>query len=279
MVLPWVHVGPRRGRRTTTCRPWRILPGPGNFSGDRRAIASMRAVMAVSGRNACPAPAILASRVPGAGSSRRKPGACRPFVAPDEPAPEAPVVWLQRLSRHVIVTAADRIGPPAQLDFDIRRIPFNTHVHIDAHGRQHVILKSSVLHVVLVVSGPLITMAPVRLQFASHGMTRLGQHIDALGALAHLLLDRRLAMPADRPGEVDRIKLRDAIIALDGERAGVTRREIATVIYGAERVTEEWAHPDGRLKAVIKRDVLRGRRMVTGGYCNLVAGGTLAVAA
>ena len=122
-------------------------------------------------------------------------------------------------------------------------------------------------------------MAPVRLQFTSHGMTRLGQHIDALGALAHLLLDRRLAMPADRPGEVDRIKLRDAIIALDGERSGATRREIATVIYGAKRVAEEWSDPNGRLKAVIKRDLLRGRRMIAGGYRNLVAGGTFAIAA
>jgi hypothetical protein len=198
-------------------------------------------------------------------------------VAPDEPAPEAPVVWLPSLSRHVIPTAADRIA--AQLDFDIRPIPFNAHIHIDGHGSQHVVLKSSVLHVVLIVSGPLITMAPVRLQFTSHGLTQLGHHIDALGALAHLLLGRRLAIPADRPGEVDRIKLRDAVIALDGEYAGATRREIAAVIYGSERVAEEWSDPNGRLKAVIKRDLLRGRRMVAGGYRQLVAGGTFAVAA
>lgn len=235
--------------------------------------------MAVSRRDHCPVRAIHTSPGRGAGSSRRKPGASCPFAAPDKPAPEAPVVWLQSLSRHVIASSADRIGPPAELDFDVRRIPFHAHIHIDAHGSQHVILKSSVLHVALVVSGPLITMAPVRLQFASHGMARLGPHIDALGALAHLLLGRRLATAADRPGEVDRIKLRDAIIALDGERSGATRREIASVIYGAERVAEEWTHPDGRLKAVIKRDVLRGRRMVAGGYRLLVAGGTFAVAA
>lgn len=233
----------------------------------------------MSRRDRCPAHAIPTSPDRDAGSSRRKPGASCPFAAPDEPAPEAPVIWLQNLSRHVIASNADRIGAPDQLDFDIRHIPFTAHVHIDALGSQHVVLKSSVLHVVLLVSGPLITMAPVRLQFASHGLTRLGQHIDALGALAHLLIGRRLAIPADRPGEVDRIKLRDAIIALDGERAGATRREIATVIYGAERVAEEWTHPDGRLKAVIKRDVLRGRRLVAGGYRNLVAGGTLAIAA
>ena len=177
------------------------------------------------------------------------------------------------------MTAADRIGPPAQLDFDIRRLPLNAHVHIDALGSQHLILKSPLFHVVLLISGPLITMAPVRLQFASQGIARLGPHIDALAALAHLLVGRRLANPADRPGEVDRIKLRDALIALDGERSGATRRESASVIYGAERVAEEWTDPDGRLKAVIKRDVLRGRRMIAGGYRNLVAGGTFAIAA
>lgn len=279
MVSPSVHVGPRRGCPTTTYRISRIPPGPGSSSGARRAIASRPAFTVVSRRDRCPAPAIPTSPDRGADSSRRKPGASCLFAAPDKPAPEAPVIWLQNLSRHVIASNADRIGAPDQLDFDIRHIPFNAHVHIDAHGRQHVILKSSVLHVVLLVSGPLITMAPVRLQFASHGMARLGPHIDALGALAHLLLGRRLAIPADRPGDVDRIKLRDAIIALDGERAGATRRDIATVIHGAGRVAEEWSHPNGRLKAVIKRDVLRGRRMLAGGYRNLVAGGTFAVAA
>jgi hypothetical protein len=220
----------------------------------------MPAFTVVSRRDRCPAPAIPSSPARDGDSSRRKPGASCPFAPPCEPAPDAPVIWLQDLSRHVIASKADRIGPPDQLDFDIRRIPFNAHVHIDAHGSQHVILKSPEL-----VSGPLITLAPVRLRFASHGVARLGPHIDALGALAHLLLGRRLAIPADRPGEVDRIKLRDAIIALDGERSGATRREIAAVIYGAERVAEEWSHPNGRLKAVLKRQ--------------LVAGGTFAVAA
>lgn len=66
---------------------------------------------------------------------------------------------------------------------------------------------------------------------------------------------------------------RNAIIAIDGERAGATRREIASVIYGHDDVDSEWGQSD-RLKAMVKRDVQRGRRLLAGGWRDLVAGRT-----
>ncbi|MFM9940283.1 MAG: DNA -binding domain-containing protein [Hyphomicrobiaceae bacterium] len=104
----------------------------------------------------------------------------------------------------------------------------------------------------------------------------LDRHVDALAALAHVLAVSNRASRSDRPGDVDRIKLRDSIIALDGDRAGATRREIAVAIYGPNRVADEWSEPNGRLKAVIKRDIIRGRQLVAGSYRKLVARGTFA---
>lgn len=148
------------------------------------------------------------------------------------------------------------------------------HLHLDALGRQYLILKGTATHVVLHISGPLVTTGPVHIRFLIEGMTALDHAVSLLSALSHLVHGSRPSLVIDRPGRVEAIKLRDALIAIDGEQTGATRREIATVIYGAGRVAEEWNDPSGRLKAVIKRDVLRGRRLVAGGYRQLVAGGT-----
>jgi hypothetical protein len=158
-------------------------------------------------------------------------------------------------------------------------LPCVAHVHFDADGAQHVMLKAAGFHVAIVVSGPLVTLGPVRMHFSAGGISSLDTHIDVLGAIAHVLLQRKLTIAPDRTAISDCIHLRNAMIAIDGERAGATRREIATVIYGAKEVASKWSKDDGRMKAVIKRDVLRGRRLVAGGWRNMVAGGTFSAIA
>lgn len=160
------------------------------------------------------------------------------------------------------------------LDFNVRHLPLNAHLHIDALDRQHLILKTPTSHVVLLISGPLVSAGPVHIRFILDGLRNIDRDMTSLSVFAQLLGGTARRTMVDRPGPVEAIKLRDALIALDGERAGATRRGIATVIYGTDRVAEEWGDPSGRLKAVIKRDVLRGRRLVAGGYLKLVAGGT-----
>lgn len=124
------------------------------------------------------------------------------------------------------------------------------------------------------VVGSLITAGPVRLRFSFESISKISPNLSSLGALADILDICKLSEPPDRPGAADRINLRDAIIALDGERAGVTRREIANIIYGADYVATRWTSDDGKLKAIIRRDLLRGKRFVQGEWRRLIAGGT-----
>jgi hypothetical protein len=125
--------------------------------------------------------------------------------------------------------------------------------------------------VALLITGPLLTFGPVRLNFSSSGLARLGSHLDSLGVLAHVLLDRSLVGAADRPGVVDRIRLRDALVCLDGKSSGASHRDIAQVIHGADRVATEWGDTDSPMRQKIKRDLARGRRLVNGGYLELLA--------
>lgn len=101
---------------------------------------------------------------------------------------------------------------------------------IRTSGTQNVVLEAPSFHIAPAVTGSLVSMGPVRLQFASAGVCALDGHLDAPGALAHALLGRRKFRAADRPGDVERSNFRNAIIALDGERAGASRREKSTFV-------------------------------------------------
>ena len=51
---------------------------------------------------------------------------------------------------------------------------------------------------------------------------------------------------------------RELLIALDGNDAGKSMREIAVDVYGAERVAAEWT-PDGVLRAQRRRLLRKAR--------------------
>ena len=77
---------------------------------------------------------------------------------------------------------------------------------------------------------------------------------------------------AEAQSAVDhRLELRDALIALDGKCAGVTRREIARVIYGHAAVAAQWSDPSGGMKDRVKRSIKRGERLMSGGYRTLLS--------
>jgi T6SS, Transcription factor, DNA binding domain len=65
-------------------------------------------------------------------------------------------------------------------------------------------------------------------------------------------------------------KLRDTIIALDGELAGVKRRRIAEVVFNEKIVRAEWDNGDDIYKKRTKRLVKKGLELMEYGYRNLL---------
>jgi hypothetical protein len=62
------------------------------------------------------------------------------------------------------------------------------------------------------------------------------------------------------------VRMRDALIALDGHCVGATYRDIAEVIVGRERTKEAWRSSSTALKDRIRRALKRGLALVAGGY-------------
>lgn len=65
-------------------------------------------------------------------------------------------------------------------------------------------------------------------------------------------------------------KLRDALIALDGELAHVPRRRIAEVLFGESIIAEAWDKDDQTYKKRTKRLVEKGIKIMKYGYRNLL---------
>ncbi len=65
-------------------------------------------------------------------------------------------------------------------------------------------------------------------------------------------------------------KLREALIALDGELQGVPRRKIAEAIFGPEAVKDDWESGINSFKQRTKRLVDKGLSLMTSGYRNLL---------
>ena len=142
-------------------------------------------------------------------------------------------------------------------------IPSVEHILIDAGSRQHVVLRGNRAAIQLTITGADITAHPVALTILVPGIAAIGRACDQLDTLRRILSPAQSHFPADPAWTTRTINLRDALITFDGRRAGASHREIATFIYGARKVAEDW---DAGLRERMQRHYNRAAALVAGGY-------------
>lgn len=142
-------------------------------------------------------------------------------------------------------------------------IPSVQHILIDAGSLQHVVLRGNRAAIQLTITGADITARPVALTILVPGIAAIGRACDQLVTLRRILSPAQSRFPADAAWTTRTQNLRDALITFDGRRAGASHREIATFIYGARKVAEDW---DAGLRERIQRHYNRAAALVAGGY-------------
>jgi hypothetical protein len=181
---------------------------------------------------------------------------------------EARHVWLPQGAPAFTVTALPVRGTAdGTASILIPALSCLEHILIDARGAQHVVLRGNGATMQLRIEGVDIAAGPVALAFAVQG---LGAIPDACRELA---LVRRILAPAARLRRTPRwtpttLKLRDALVALDGRAAGASHRDIAVALHGTAYVTANWM---GGLKERVRRNLARGVMLSEGGYRALLA--------
>jgi len=146
-------------------------------------------------------------------------------------------------------------------------IPSVEHILIDAAGCQHVALRGNRAAIQLTITGTDITAHPVALTILVPGIAAIGRACDQLDTLRRILSPAHSRYPPDSAWTTRTENLRDALITFDGRRAGASHREIATFMYGARKVAEDW---DAGLRERMQRHYNRAAQLAAGGYRDLL---------
>lgn len=101
-------------------------------------------------------------------------------------------------------------------------------------------------------------------------VNRIAQRLHALECLNFLSGTGQL--PARLfPSDPRRARLTIVLQALDGFLAGASQREIAVVLFGAQRVQADWSDPGDHLRDRVRRAIRRGRALMNGGYFDFLS--------
>ncbi|WP_420970824.1 DNA -binding domain-containing protein [Bradyrhizobium sp. B120] len=191
------------------------------------------------------------------------------FADPALAARQAPVLWHARALKRVVRL---RALPPRQggeeptnvlADFKVER-----HAVIDADGVPLVLMKGRGVHVAVELHGLPVLTGRFRPVFELESLSELAAQIELMKRLQRFMASETPPPETSSFGGDER--LRQALLALDESLSGKTYRQIATTIFGAKLVADEWQGPSQFLKDRTRRLVAKGTELMKGGYRDLL---------
>jgi hypothetical protein len=193
-------------------------------------------------------------------------GALSGFEDPTLAASEVPIFWDGR-SAKTVVSAHCSAHPDALGRVPQRKLShFSCEVSVFAEtgGSTHILLQRGTMRLQLLINGPVNVAQTLYLSLdvehagRAERVAHASRLLDALSGsgLPNLLL----------PSTQGIAHLRHYVIALDGHLAGRSYRDIAEVLYGADRIGPYWTDDTRGYKSKVRRAVERGIAMMNGGY-------------
>jgi hypothetical protein len=189
------------------------------------------------------------------------------FVDPALPAPEAPLCWLTNSTAPILDALCCRARGSA-FDLAIANLRSVKSVMVGPGREEHVFFGDSEETLVLHLQGSRATLGPVCTTFLLRGIPDAAKFAADFGRVDALLGAPRSRTHRSR----HRLLRRDALVALDGRRAGVSHRDVATVIFGIEHVLQAWSGGGGWLKERMRRALAAGEELRDGGYRRALEG-------
>ncbi len=157
---------------------------------------------------------------------------------------------------------SERATGYAPADIAVDQYHSSAHVIIGPAGQEHLLLRDAERALTLRLRGSRATLGPVNTTFLLRGIPKPKHVASDFAILSALVHWPRHKIHRSRK----RLFFRDALVALDGQRAGASYRETAEVIFGMKRVREDWSHRSGWLKERMRRALAKGQEFSDGGY-------------
>ncbi|OCC24328.1 hypothetical protein MB02_07000 [Croceicoccus estronivorus] len=178
---------------------------------------------------------------------------------------EAPVLWSAAVDASVLQVVAVPVMDRQTEPFDLVRSEVRATV-VRGGNRQHVLLGSGAGGIRLDVAGGSLLEGPVSLM---HDLSRVVDLEPTLAPLRRFLDFQRTGHLMEVPHASQR--MRRQVLALrvhDALVAGASIRDVGVMLFGLERVRDEWAGE--ALKSQCRRLIAMARDMAAGGYRKLL---------
>lgn len=184
-------------------------------------------------------------------------------------APDASILWSAAVDpcvlRAVAVPAA--IGQPDAFDLDryagcaalVRGVAGAEHLLVRGQGRS---LRLDILEGTLLCG-------PVILRYDFSGVGEIGPPLATLRGYHHLCRTGEIPAPRSRLRQRDRRAI-DTLRTQDALLAGASIRDVGMVLFGAQRVAEDWSAPAEALKSHCRRMIALAREMAGGRWRDLL---------
>ena len=188
------------------------------------------------------------------------------FPDPAKSSTDTPVFWHpEALKNHIngIVNHAND-NPDETLslqDFACQRMV------LASNRTEHVTIRSAQKSARFSLAGQSILIGKSKCVFQIEGLSRVERVAATLRNLRKL---REQSAPSTHHHSQFETHLRNYLVALDGDLAGRSYRDIAEVIYGVGRVKSVWTHETRHLKEGMRRAVNRGIQFMEGAYRTLL---------
>jgi hypothetical protein len=134
----------------------------------------------------------------------------------------------------------------------------------DLEGNEHILLLGKACATQVRCIGLSLRSAnPVKMSFDLTGPSRMEKQFRQIKAASKAYIPCDLNKPQWTPHT---IVLRDGLITLDAVDAGLSLREAAEIIYGPERVKDEWNETNRSMKDRMRFRLRKARLLCDGGY-------------
>lgn len=188
------------------------------------------------------------------------------FECPDRTAETANVFWHPDVSRRIVPCDCAPIDGWTGAAFDLLKLSGRRQLLITENA-EYLVVQRNCKSARLVAHGRSLLTGPVKATFHIEGLERAGRVAETLRTLASFMNEQQ--SKALELGQSES-QLHDYLIALDGHLEGRTYRDIAEVLYGADRVNEVWTNETRHLKDKVRRAVASGIELMNGGYRKLL---------
>jgi hypothetical protein len=188
------------------------------------------------------------------------------FADPACAAGDGSIFWLPCVFRRTVRARCKQVASLAQArTFTLAEFAGRRFAVIGVDGIPVVTLKGEGISVALAAHGWHVLTRPATITFELDAFHDIGTQAECVRDLQRLAEARDSPTIGRSPWSVDE-RLRHALIALDGSLAGKSYRDIAIMIFGDQRVAEDWNGASRFMKDRVRRLVAKAHELMDGGY-------------